>query len=392
MKAAIISLGSTSSKWTFEAMKRYFEEVDDMDLRDVEVDVGAKQPLVLYKGRPLGDYDCVFLKGSFRYLQILSSIAAVLEGKVYMPICSSAFPTGHDKLLTHLALQKHNIPMPETYISSNPAAAKQLLERLSYPIVMKFPSGTQGKGVMFADSYVSASSMLDALSALNQPVLIQSYVETGGKDVRAIVVGDKVAAAMRRQAVEGEKRANIHAGGKGIPAELDYKTKELAVRTAKAVGAAVCAVDILEGTKGPLVIEINLSPGLQGITDATGIDVADKIAAYLYEGAKKFSGSAAGAAMKHAAGLSSSAQTIVSEVKMNRDQILLPKIATELSGLEKGDDILVSVEKNSIVVTKSKRVAGKEETVKEEKNTVPKKPVSKKPAVKKGLKKSVKKK
>ncbi len=358
MKAAIISLGSVSSKWTFEAMKRYFEQVDDIDLRNVEVDLGAKSPLVLYEGKPLPKYDCIYLKGSFRYLQILGSIAAVLENKIFMPITPHAFTVGHDKLLTHLALQQHKIPMPETYISANPAAAKQLLEKLSYPIVMKFPSGTQGKGVMFAESYNSAASMLDALSALNQPVIIQKFIETGGRDIRVIVVGDEVAAAMERKAVEGERRANIHAGGKGVPVKLDFKTKELAIKTAQVLGSRICAVDILKGKKGPMVIEVNLSPGLQGITEATKTDVADMIAKYLYEGAKKFKGESAHieAGLIKAAGLSPSAKTIVTNVQTNRNRIVLPEIITEASGLSKDDEILISAEKNCIVVTKSKAV------------------------------------
>jgi ribosomal protein S6--L-glutamate ligase len=358
MKAALISLGSKSSKWTFEAMGHYFEEVDDLDLRQVEVDLGAKSPVVLYNGKPLGKYDCIYLKGSFRYLQILSSIAAVLEPTTFMPITPSAFTIGHDKLLTHLTLQQHKIPMPETFISSNPAAAKQILEKLSYPIVMKFPSGTQGKGVMFAESYNSASSMLDALSALNQPVIIQNYVETGGSDIRAIVVGDKVAAAMERKAVEGERRANIHAGGKGAPIKLDYKTKELAIKTARVLGARICAVDILKGKKGPVVIEVNLSPGLQGITEATGIDVADMIAKYLYEAAKKYHGDAAqiDLGLPATAGIGPYAQTIVTDVKLNRNKIVLPEIITDISGLGKDDDILISAEKHCVVITKSKSV------------------------------------
>ncbi len=358
MKAAIISLGSTSSKWTFEAMQHYFEEVDDLDLRQVEVDLGAKSPVVLYKGKTIPKYDCIFLKGSFRYLQILSSIAAVLESRTYMPITPSAFWIGHDKLLTHLILQQHKIPMPETFISSNPTAAKQILEKLNYPIVMKFPSGTQGKGVMFAESYNSAASMLDALSALNQPVIIQNYIETGGSDIRVIVVGDKVAAAMERKAIEGERRANIHAGGKGKPIKLDYKTKELAIKTARVLGARICAVDILKGKKGPMVIEINLSPGLQGITEATDTDVADMIAQYLYEAAKKYHGDAAQSELGLAAtaGLSPYAKTIVTDLKLNRNKIILPEIITGISGLCKDDDILISAEKHCIVITKSKSV------------------------------------
>lgn len=358
MKAALISLGSLSSKWTYEAMKKYFESVDAIDLRDLEVDVGGKKFAVLYKGKKLKEYDCIFLKGSFRYLQILSAVASSLAGKVYMPIKPDTYTIGHDKMLTHLALQRHNIAMPETFISASATAAKQLLEKLSYPIVMKFPSGTQGKGVMFADSFVSAASMLDALSALNQPVIIQEYVETGGTDIRAIVVGDKVVAAMERKAIEGEKRANIHAGGKGKKVTLDYRTKELAVKTAKSIGAEVCAVDILQCKKGAMVIEVNLSPGLQGVTEATGIDVAEKIAEYLYESAKKFQGDTAhiNAKLAKSAGLSADATTIVTNAKVTRNKLVLPDIVTEMSGLQEGDDILVAAEKNLIVVSKSKKV------------------------------------
>lgn len=357
MKAALISLGSKSSKWTFDAMKKYFESVDDIDLRNLEVDLGGKKHMVLHKGKKMKEYDCVFLKGSFRYLQILNAVASSLYGNTYIPFVPKAFNIGHDKMLTHLALQREQIPMPETYISANPSGAKELLEKLSYPIVLKFPSGTQGKGVMFADSYISAASVLDAFSALNQPVIIQKYIETGGKDIRAIVVGDKVVAAMERKAIEGEKRANIHAGGKGKKTKLDYKAKDLAIKTAKAIGAEICAVDILENKKGAMVIEVNLSPGLQGITEATGIDVADKIAAYLYEAAKKFHGETAHVDDKiaKAAGMSKEAKTIVSEVQLNRNRILLPEIVTEISGLTKDDEMLISADKNCMVISKSKK-------------------------------------
>ncbi|MFQ5475155.1 MAG: RimK family alpha-L-glutamate ligase [Candidatus Nanoarchaeia archaeon] len=281
MKAALVSLGSTSSKWTVEAMQKYFDIVDAVNLKDVEVHLSAKGTSILYQGKPFEHYDCVFLRGSFRYVQLLTSIASTLEGKAYMPFHPDSFTIGHDKLLTHLKLQQAKIPMPSTYISSNAVAAKQLLEKLNYPIVLKFPQGTQGKGVMFADSFSSASSMLDAFSALNQLVIIQEYVETGGEDIRAIVVGDKVIAAMKRKAVEGEKRANIHAGGTGEMCQLDYNTKQIAIKTARVIGAEICAVDILESVKGPLVIEVNLSPGLQGISKATDLNVAEAIGKYL---------------------------------------------------------------------------------------------------------------
>ncbi len=361
MDAAIISLGSKSSQWTYDEMCKLFESVDTLDLRDLEVDLGGKKHIVLHKGKKMKDYDCVYVKGSFRYLQIMNAVASSVYGTTYTPIEPKAFNIGHDKMLTHLALQRASIPMPETYISANPGGAKQLLEKLSYPIVMKFPSGTQGKGVMFADSYISAASVLDAFSALNQPVIIQKYIETGGKDIRAIVVGDKVVAAMERQAIEGEKRANIHAGGKGQKTTLDYKSKELALKTAKAIGAEICAVDILKNKKGSMVIEVNLSPGLQGITEATGMNIAGKIAEYLYESSKKFHGESAHVSdrLAKAAGMGSEAKTIVTNVKLNRKRICLPEIITEISSFCEGDEILVAAEKNSVVISRSKKVKNK---------------------------------
>ncbi|MCK4522161.1 MAG: ATP-grasp domain-containing protein, partial [Nanoarchaeota archaeon] len=207
MKSAVISLGSVSSKWIVKAMSKYFDSVDDIDIRDIEINISAEKLNVLYKGKQLNDYDCIYAKGSFRYQPILRAITTALYDTTYMPIKAPAFTVGHDKVLTQLDIQKNKIPMPKTYLSSSAQAAKKILEKMNYPIVMKFPSGTQGKGVMFADSYSSASSMLDALSALRQPFLIQEYVETGGVDTRAIVIGDKVVASMKRESTQGEKRA-----------------------------------------------------------------------------------------------------------------------------------------------------------------------------------------
>ena len=288
MKAALISLGSVSSKWTLQAMKNYFESVDDLDIRKIEINFATKTPSVLYDGNPMKTYDCVYAKGSFRYAQLLRSITTFYrEDSTYMPIEAEAFTTVHDKILTQLTLQKNKIPMPKTYLSSTPMAAKQILEKMNYPIIMKFPQGTQGKGVMFADSFASASSMLDALVALKQPFLIQEYIETDETDIRAFIIGNKVVACMKRKAVNGEKRANIHAGATGENTELDAYAKKIAVQTAKILGAEICAVDMLESVKGPLVIEANLSPGLQGITKITKINVADKIAAFLAKKTKE---------------------------------------------------------------------------------------------------------
>jgi ribosomal protein S6--L-glutamate ligase len=358
MKAALISLGSKSSQWTIDAMKKYFEVVDSVELKELEVNLGKGKLEVLYKAKPLPKYDCVYAKGSFRYAPLLQSITRALYNTCYMPIKPDAFAIGHDKLLTHLALQYYKIPMPETYLASSPQAAKKILEKVNYPITLKFPHGTQGKGVMFADSFASASSMLDALETLKQPFLIQEFVETGGIDIRAIVVGNKVVAAMKRKAVFGEKRANIHAGGKGEACILDAHTKKIAVDTAKSIGAEICAVDMLESIKGPQVIEANLSPGLQGITEATDVNIADKIAKFLYEKTKEFTekGKKTEATkIFEDLGIPTTekdTQQIVTNLDIRSNKILLPKVVNDIAKFSEKEDVVIKVHKGRIVVEK----------------------------------------
>ena len=356
MKAAVMSLGSKSSLMIIEAMKNYFDSVENIDLRDVEVNLGAGKLDVLYEGRQLPQYSCIYARGSFRYAPLLRSVTRTLYRNSYMPINAETFTLGHDKLLTHLALQHFNIPMPATYFASSTRAAKKILNEVTYPIVLKFPHGTGGKGVMFAESYAAASSMLDALIALKQPFLIQQYIETGGVDVRALVVGDDVVASMRRKAVKGELRANIHAGGTGEACVLDGRTRRIAIDTAISIGAEVCAVDMLESSKGPLVIEVNLSPGLQGITKATGMNVADKIAKYLSQKSEIFSArdrDEATLKIFEDLGLNNEmAQQIITNLDFRASRILLPKIVTDISKFGENDEVVLKVEKGKLVVEK----------------------------------------
>jgi ribosomal protein S6--L-glutamate ligase len=364
MRAAIVSQGSISSKWTFEAMKKYFGQVDDILIKDLEVMLDGKSVEVLYRGNPLPRYDCIYAKGSFRYASVLRSLASVLYGNTYLPLKPNAFSLGHDKLLTHLELQQHRIPMPKTYIASSAESMKSILEKITYPIVMKIPSGTQGKGVMFADSFSSASSMFDALIALKQPFIIQEYIETGGVDIRAIVVGDEVIACMKRKASPKEKRANIHAGGTGEAYTPTGEVKKVAIQTAKAIGADICAVDILESPKGPLVIEVNLSPGLQGITKATEMDVADKIAKFLFRKASEFSASTTATGAKkimEELGIDNGenpkekeCQQLITTLDVVNGKITLPKPITQMSGFDDQMDVVIDAKKDEISIRKFK--------------------------------------
>jgi ribosomal protein S6--L-glutamate ligase len=357
LKAAVISLGSKSSKMVIKAMQKYFKVVDSLNIKDIEVNLTSKGTGILHKGLPLEDYDCIYAKGSFRYAPLLRAITLVASDKAYMPIHPDAFTIGHDKILTHLRLQTHGIPMPHTYLSATSESTKKVLEKINYPVIMKFPSGTQGKGVMFAESFAAASSMLDALTALRQPFLIQEYVETGGTDIRAIVVGDKVVASMQRVAELGEKRANIHAGGTGRPYKMDAYMQKIAVNTAQALGADICAIDILEGLKGPLVIEANISPGLQGITEATKTDVAAKFARFLYQKAREFVNKkkkSQGAEIMREITPVGAKKEIITNLDFRGEKILLPEIISKEAGFSEKDEVIMSVKQGKLVIEKIK--------------------------------------
>ncbi|MCF7871552.1 RimK family alpha-L-glutamate ligase [Candidatus Woesearchaeota archaeon] len=352
VKAAIISLGSVSSKWTYEAMKKYFDEVEEIQLKDIEINISGKKAEILYKGNPLDEYDCIMPKGSFRYAQILRSLTTILEGKCYMPIDPKAFTIAHDKLLTQLMLQQHSIPMPRTYISSTIEAAKELLGTMNYPIIMKFPQGTQGKGVMFADSYASAVTILDAVSSLNQSLIVQEYIETESTDIRAFVIGEKVVASMTRKGNTNEKRSNTHQGGMVEQIALDEQTKEIAVRAAKATGAEICGVDILESIRGPLVIETNISPGLQGITKATKVDIADLIAKYLYKKTVEFLETKDGKNKQNVMTEIDNEGSIITGLDYRGTRILLPEVVSKAARLGSEDQVEIRIKKGKIVIDK----------------------------------------
>ena len=356
MRAALISQGSQSSAITADAMKKYFDHVDMLQLKKIEISMG-KEGEVLYDGNPIGEYDCVYLKGSFRYANLLRSIAALLEKKVpYMPLPAHCFTIVHNKLLTHLVLEQKNIPMPKTFISPTIDAAKELLNKVNYPIVMKFPEGTQGRGVMFADSLSSASSLLDALGALNQPFIIQEYIDTGGADIRALVIGDRVVTAMKRESQSEEKRANLHAGGKGKSIILDRKSVNIALDTAKALNADICGVDMLEGPTGPLVIEANISPGLK-IQEVTKVNVADEIARFLFKetekivkGSKKKAEKKVMKEIKVELEGSNEGQEIITSLSFRGERILLPEFVNKIAEFSDRKDYIIKVEKGKLII------------------------------------------
>ena len=346
MKAAVISLGSVSSIWIAEELRKVFDTVDELAIDHIEVALGTK-PAILHKGEPLQTYDCVYARGSYRYAILLSSIVTLLQPTAVMPHTADSFTIAHNKILTHLKLQERNIPQPRTHVAATAEAGKKILKHIHYPIVIKLPSGTHGKGVMFADSPESGASLIDALVLLNQPFLLQEFIETDGKDIRALVIGDTVV-AMKRVAARFENRANIHSGGHGETIELDATTRNLAIAAAQACGADICAVDLLLSVKGPLVLEVNISPGIQGITKTTKINVAEKMARYLFE---KTSHAKGKGVLKQV----STPQEIQGKLDFRGNRILLPEVVTILSKLNSSSEVSIDVRKDKIEIKKVQR-------------------------------------
>ena len=357
MKLAIISMGGKSSKLIAEEAKKHFAQVDQFNIKGIELHATTKNLDVLYKGQPLKNYDCVYIRGSHKYALLQRSLTRALQFNSYMPIAPEAFTLAHNKFLTLLELQKNKVEIPTTYLAATTSSAKKILEKVNYPIIIKLPSGTHGKGVMFADSISSAGSVLDTLDVSNQPYIIQEYIETNATDIRVIVAGNKVLAAMKRKAQSGELRANIHMGAIGEKYDINYDTEQLAIKSAKALGADICAVDILEGSKSS-VLEVNLSPGLSGIMQATKLNLAEKIAEFLAEKTAEFKKTSSKKGYKdileelELTQEKTPIKEILTNLEIKAGIIKIPKIITDITKFTPDDEVKLIIAKDKLIIQK----------------------------------------
>jgi len=196
---------------------------------------------------------------------------------------SLAIQRSRDKLRSLQIFSKHDIDMPKTIFASNKSSAKDIIALSGgAPLVLKILEGTQGVGVVLVDSDKAAKSVLDAFYGMNVNLLVQEFIEeAGGADIRVLVINGKVIGAMKRQGAEGDFRSNLHQGGSATLHKLTRKEKSTALAAAKAMGLGVCGVDMIPSSRGPLVMEVNSSPGLEGIEKSTNIDIAGSIMDYI---------------------------------------------------------------------------------------------------------------
>lgn len=286
MRIAILSRNPNlySTRRLKEAGEQRGHEVDIIDTLHCYMDITSSKPAVRYKGEALPHYDAVIPRIGASVTFYGTAVVRQFEMMGTYSINESvAISRSRDKLRSLQLLSRKGIGLPRTGFAHRPDNVDDLIKNVGgAPLVIKLLEGTQGIGVVLAESKKTAESIIEAFMGLNANILIQEYIkEAGGADIRCLVVGGKVVAAMKRQAAEGEFRSNLHRGGSAEIVRLSAAERRTAVEAAKAMGLNMCGVDILRSNNGPLVMEVNSSPGLEGIENATGKDVAAMVYQFL---------------------------------------------------------------------------------------------------------------
>lgn len=271
------------------AAKERGHRIDTIDHLRCTIDIAADRPQIHYHGRLLEDYDAVIPRIGASVTFFGAAVVRQFEMmRVHCVNPSIAISRSRDKLRSLQLLSRRGIGLPVTVFAhktSNPGEIVRLAG--GAPVVIKLLEGTQGIGVVLGETAKAAESIIEAFGGADANILVQEYIgEAKGEDIRCIVVGDRVVAAMKRRGRAGDFRSNLHRGGTARAARITPAERSTAIRAAKAMGLKVCGVDMLRSHHGPVVLEVNSSPGLEGIEQATGVDVAGRIISYVEKSAK----------------------------------------------------------------------------------------------------------
>jgi ribosomal protein S6--L-glutamate ligase len=260
-----------------EAAEARGHELDIINTLRCYMNIASRRPEIYYNGEKLPKYDAVIPRigasVTFYGLAVLRQFEMM---GVYPLNESVAIGRSRDKLRSIQILAREGIGLPVTTFAHDPKQTEEVLKLAGgAPLVIKLLEGTQGIGVVLADTDRSAKSVIEAFRGANVNILVQEFIkEAGGSDIRALVVGGRVVASMRRSGAEGEFRSNLHRGGTASTIRISPEERSTALRAARAMGLNVCGVDMLRANHGPVVMEVNSSPGLEGVEKATGIDIA----------------------------------------------------------------------------------------------------------------------
>jgi len=279
VKIAILSRDGSlySCKRLLEAAQARGHSVEIIDPLSCYMNINPASAGVHYRGRPLGHFDAVIPRIGPATTFYGMAVLRQFEMCGSYPLNESvAITRARDKLRSLQLLARQGIDLPVTGIAHSPDDTHDLIEMVGgAPLVVKLVEGTQGIGVVLAETRQAAESVIDAFRGLNAHILVQEYIkEAQGRDIRCLVIGDRVVAAIERQAKEGDFRSNLHRGGTARPVEITDREREIAVKAVSTLGLDVAGVDILRAARGPLVMEVNASPGLEGVEKITGNSIA----------------------------------------------------------------------------------------------------------------------
>lgn len=286
MKIAVLSRDSTlySTNRLKEAGEARGHEVRIVDYLRCYMNITSRKPQIFFQGKELEGFDAVIPRIGASHTFYGTAVVRQFEMLgTFTPNESQAITRSRDKLRSLQLLARAGIGLPVTGFAHSTKDIDGLLETVGgAPVVVKLLEGTQGVGVVLAETKKAAESVIAAFRQLDANILVQEYIkESGGSDIRAIVVGNRVVAAIKRTGAPGDFRSNLHRGGTAEKIRLTPEERSIAVRAARTVGLNVSGVDLLQSNHGPVVMEVNSSPGLEGVEGATNVDVAGKIIEFL---------------------------------------------------------------------------------------------------------------
>ena len=286
MKIVVLSRNEKlySTRRLIEAIEQRGHEGLVIDHLKCDIVMDDKGPSMFYKGEELSNIDAVIPRIGASVTFYGTAVVRQFEMmKVFSVLDSLAITRSRDKLRSLQILSRSGVRMPKTAFTNFSKQDNQVLKHIGEaPVVIKLLEGTQGLGVVLAETNKAAKSVVEAFDSLKTRVILQEFIEeAGGSDIRAFVVNGEIVGAMKRQGKEGEFRSNLHRGGNAEVIRLSRTEKATALKAVKSMGLAVAGVDMLQSKRGPLVLEVNSSPGLEGIEKATGVDIAGKIIQYI---------------------------------------------------------------------------------------------------------------
>lgn len=293
MKIVILSNGNAnySTRRLVAEAEHHGHDVRVIKYKDCYLSLDEKHPNIFYRGEKLSKYDAIIPRIANSMTRYGCAIVRQFEMQGAWTASSSiAISRSRDKLRSQQILTKAGIDTPKTLVSRNTADIDDLLEQIGLPVIIKLATSTHGNGVVLAETKKAAKSALQAFYLYNEDgtnILLQEYVkESAGTDIRAVVVGSRVIASMKRQSLDDDFRSNLHKGGEGTSVKLTPEEKRIVVKAAKVMGLHVAGVDLMRSARGSLVLEVNASPGF-GIEKVTGRNVAEKIIEYIEHNATR---------------------------------------------------------------------------------------------------------